>query len=116
MTERVKVINHDVTGVLLINAMCQVTKRPDILAMYNPQEGTVDVELKINGHVVPLVAALEDAWKRLVAENDKRVAEKAQELLRSSKADELSDAIDLVLDEALKKVEALIQTRGIVEG
>lgn len=108
MTERIKVTNHDVTGVLLINAMCQQTKREDILAMYNPQEGMCDVELKINGHVVPIIPALESAWKRLIANNNELVLEKARDLLQRSKAEELTDAIDTILAGALTQVQALI--------
>lgn len=67
MTEQIDITKDDLVGILLINAMCAVTAREDLKAMYKPEHGRVDVELKINGHVVPLIPALENAWEQLVA-------------------------------------------------
>lgn len=65
MSEQIDITKRDVAGIMLINAMAAATKSEDLRAMYNPVDGHVEVELKINGHVVPLIPALENAYEQL---------------------------------------------------
>lgn len=79
MTERIDITKRDVAGIMLINAMTAATKREDLKALYNPVDGHVEVELKINGHVVPLIPALENAWEQLSAKQGELAMALAEE-------------------------------------
>lgn len=104
MAERINCVKHDIAGVLLINAMTAATKRGDLLAMYAPVEGTVEVELKINGHVVPFVETVEDAWGRLVKDFDKRALKKAMEMIEQQGFGNIEELIAGVRSDLVEKL------------
>lgn len=104
MGERINFLNHDVPGVLLINAMARHTPRSSLLSTYEPHEGTIDVELKINGHVVPFVEAIEDAWSRMVKDLDERALKKAMEMLDQAGFGDIEEVIGRVRSDVVDKL------------
>lgn len=97
--ESVNATAHDTTGILLINAMSRLGNYTNLIELYQPVEGVVNVELKINGNVVPIVEALEDAWGRLEKDFHKRVNEKAREMIKKAgvvQVEQIEETLDAV--------------------
>lgn len=105
MSERINCVKHDIAGILLINAMTAATKRGDLLSMYAPVEGHIEVELKINGHVVPFVETVEDAWGRMVKDLDKRALAKAMEMLNQEGFGNIEELIAGIRSDLVQKLQ-----------
>lgn len=97
MSEKVDPTESNAASILLINAMALLAP-DDFQELFDPQYvgGTcsVDVELKVNGVVVPFAESVTNAWNILESSIDKHVKEKALELVSRAKLDKLLYALD----------------------
>lgn len=89
MSETIKILAGKPAIVAVMNAMCEVLgPDSDIIKHFGiPADGDlseVQVEVKVNGIVVPFVECLQPAMDRILASIDKEVEDKAIELLKSS--------------------------------
>lgn len=87
--ETVDVTSHTTPGIFLLNMMTTVTKREDLLALYEPMGGAVTVELKVNGVVMPFAQSIEEMWDRLHKHNDELAMEKALKMVSDAGMDDI---------------------------
>lgn len=63
--EKVNVTLHKTASICLLNALAEHTPRDKLLELYQPTNGEVEVELRVNGHIVPFVPTIENLWEQL---------------------------------------------------
>lgn len=106
--ELIRVVNQDTIGRLLINAMAAAVHPSDIVNTFAPKDGSVQVELKINGTVVPVVQVLVEAWERLSQSYRDDVETKARELVTRAGLEKIADAVASAterIEEVFKEAE-----------
>lgn len=92
----VQCLNHDVAGVMLINAMAQGGKYANLREVFNPVNGVVRVDMKINGHPVDFVKTVEDCWDRLNRHNDELAMKRAKAMITEAGLEGLDEITDMI--------------------
>lgn len=93
--QAVQCLNHDVAGVMLINAMSRESVQ-NLQALFQPVKGEVMVEMKINGHPVDFVKTVEECWDRLHKYNEQLAMKRALEMITAASLEEMEDLNDLI--------------------
>jgi ribosome-associated translation inhibitor RaiA len=116
MSERVNPLDGSAAGILLMNAMSAGAKDTEFDRLFvEPSRAKgepikVDVVLLVNGHEVPFMKCVNDAWKSIDERVDEMVREKAMELVSKSRLDGLMRALDDAewrIEEELRKAQEL---------
>jgi len=112
ITEAIDPTAYNAPSVMLINAMAALAgDAGDIAEIFKleyvkGEKPTVDVQLFVNGVSVPFAAAVTFAWESLNAKINKKVEERALELVSRARLDKLLNALENAewqIEDALEK-------------
>lgn len=108
MTEKIDPLANNAASVMLINAMAMLAPN-DFQELFNPQyvdgKCTVDVQLTVNGVVVPFKESVEEGWKQLEASLSDEILKRAKELVSMARLDD----VRMALDNAEWRIEAALE-------
>lgn len=94
LVETVNVTAQTDASILIIEAMLlAIGDDADICKEFGCSSGDVQVELKVNGRAVPVVAALADAWKRCSAVIDQQAKKEAVRMVSEAGLEPLAQAL-----------------------
>jgi hypothetical protein len=114
MIEKVDPVERTISSVMLLNAMAALAgDEGDLAEIFKLNFGKlpvlVEVELKVNGVIVPFAEEMKSAWNQLEQSFDKEVQKRALELVSKARLDKLMCALDdaewqieKALEEAIK--------------
>lgn len=105
-TEAVNVLKHTTAGVLLLNAMVRHNQQTgaDLIETFEPVDGVVEAQLRINGHIVPLVEALDEVWQRLSARSDEIAPSKALKMIDEAGVEPIISMLQNVREQTRTKL------------
>jgi polysaccharide deacetylase 2 family uncharacterized protein YibQ len=117
MSEQFNVGYSDTPSVMLLNAMAALAPdNGDIQSIFNLKYGDgkcmVDLELSVNGVVIPFKESIQDAWKALEATLDEEILKRAMELVSKSRLDKLQMALDNVEWQIEDALRAALEKKG----
>lgn len=92
--EKVNVTLYKTASICLLNAITAHTSRDKLLETYQPVEGEVEVELRVNGHVVPFTPTIEHMWSQLIKDRDAEARRQAIEMIAALGFDDVRKTLD----------------------
>lgn len=106
LPEDVDVIAHTTASILIIEAMLfAIGADDDLQKSFGMATSKASVEMTVNGRPVPVLRALEDAWRRCDAEVDARARKMAIRMVSDAGLEPLAE----VLRDAEQKIRQRLQ-------
>lgn len=92
--ETVNCTDNDDASILILEAMLfAIGAADDICKEFGCTTGKVQVEMKVNGRPVPVVASLTDAWRRSEAVLEERAKRMAVRMVSEARLEPLAQAL-----------------------
>lgn len=117
MPETIDITKENPTAILLMNAFALLPQmeQDEVLLMDNETRHMVEVRVTLNGVEVPFVKALDEAFELVFANEDKRIEEKALDLLKARGLDNLVYALqqaEYQIEQAFEQAGVKLDRRG----
>lgn len=112
MSETIDVTDYDALSIVILEAMLKAAGRTDLTEKFGLKSGDAEIEVRVNGVVVPFIKAFEEAWGRMKAVQDEEIMDAAVSLIHQSKLSELLSTLNNAEYEIRQALEASVLNRS----
>jgi len=105
----INIADHNTASILLLRAMLKQSNSSDLSKHFGMTDGNVDVELKVNGVIVPFLEVVEGAYAKLVEEVEEMAKTEALRMVRDTGIQKIQDTLDQAEEEIREILTKAVQ-------